>query len=144
MSTGDAAVLGRIFAHLHRASQIDSFLSAVQEIRQDRVKHVLRVSAGNILAASLPPGVAAAQDADLRARTERGLERLGAAAGMRSTAESEADMTELVERIFGYDPEDEADNWWVKWGSVQERMEMQVVAGVLPVHIDLARDERSD
>ena len=123
MSTGDAAVLGRVFSHLHRREQIDSFLSAVQEIRQERVKHVIRVSAGNILAASLPPNVAAAQDADLRARAERGLQRLGASAGMKSVAESNEEMAELVEMIFGYDPEDEADNWWVRWGAVKERME---------------------
>jgi salicylate hydroxylase len=23
--------------------------------------------------------------------------------------------------LFGYDAEDEADNWWVQWGLLQER-----------------------
>lgn len=25
--------------------------------------------------------------------------------------------------IFAYDPEDDADEWWVQWGLVQERLE---------------------
>ncbi len=27
----------------------------------------------------------------------------------------------MIETIFGYDPEDEADDWWVQWGVMQER-----------------------
>lgn len=31
------------------------------------------------------------------------------------------DLRQAVEHIFAYDPEDEADNWWVRWGLTQER-----------------------
>ena len=144
MSTGDAAVLGRVFSHLHRHEQIDSFLSAVQEIRKDRVNHVLHASAGNILAVSLPPGVAAARNADLRARNERGLKRLGEEVGMRASAESAEEMSHLVENIFGYDPEDEADNWWIQWGAVQERLDGSVRAGEYGVQVNTDSVEASD
>ncbi|KAI0708158.1 hypothetical protein C8T65DRAFT_650216 [Cerioporus squamosus] len=116
MSTGDAAVLGRLFTHLHRPEQIDSFLSAVQEIRQSRVQNVMKASAGNIFAVSLPPGMAEARDRALRERAEKGIEGL-------ASGQTSEQMKETIESVFGYDPEDEADNWWVEWGAIQERAE---------------------
>ena len=74
---GDGAVLGRIFAHLHSRTQIDAFLSAVQEVRAARVQHVVRASLGNIFAVALPPGIAEAHDRALRERAERGIAGLG-------------------------------------------------------------------
>ncbi|TFK82561.1 FAD/NAD(P)-binding domain-containing protein [Polyporus arcularius HHB13444] len=116
MSTGDAAVLGRLFKYLHRPEQIDTFLSAVQEIRESRVQHVMKTSAGNIFAVSLPPGMAEARDRRLQERAEEGI------AGLASGQTSEQ-MIETVESVFAYDPEDQADNWWVEWGVMQERAE---------------------
>ncbi|KAH9913453.1 FAD/NAD-P-binding domain-containing protein [Epithele typhae] len=72
MCTCDAACLGRLFSHLTRHDQIDTLLSAEQEIREARV--------------SAEPG-----------------------------------MMEAVEQLFSYDAEDEADDWWVNWGLMQER-----------------------
>lgn len=28
---------------------------------------------------------------------------------------------QIARKIFGYDAEDEANEWWTKWGSLQER-----------------------
>ena len=114
MATGDAAVLGRLFPHLHRHEQIDSFLSAVQEIRQSRVENVMKASAGNIFAVSLPPGMAEARDRRLRERAEKGIRGL-------ASGQSSEQMMETIESVFGYDPEDEADDWWVQWGLLRER-----------------------
>ncbi|KAI0780295.1 hypothetical protein C8Q74DRAFT_1416832 [Fomes fomentarius] len=116
MSTGDAAVLGRLFTHLHRKEQIDSFLNAVQEIRQSRVENVIRASTSNVFAVSLPPGLAETHDRQMR---ERAME--GAANLSRRRGQSSEEMMQVIEMIFGYDPEDEADDWWFQWGVMQER-----------------------
>ncbi|KAI0779953.1 hypothetical protein C8Q74DRAFT_1367760 [Fomes fomentarius] len=116
LATGDAAVLGRLFRHLHRKEQIDSFLSAVQEIRQPRIEQVVKASLGNVFAVSLPPGVAQAHDRTLRERAEKGIKDLG-----RRQSHTSEEMVQVIENIFGYDPEDEADDWWVQWGLMQER-----------------------
>lgn len=31
------------------------------------------------------------------------------------------DQWEQVKELFGYDPEDQADDWWIKWGLLRER-----------------------
>ena len=128
MSTGDAAALGRIFAHLHSKEQINSFLSAVQEIRQDRGQEVIMASAGNVLAVALPPGVAAAREGDSRAKAQRGLERLSGAGGA-----PQEEMAEMIEQVFAYDPEDEADDWWVEWGVMQERAQHWTIHDAVPL-----------
>ncbi|KAI0666710.1 FAD/NAD-P-binding domain-containing protein [Trametes maxima] len=133
MAVGDSAVLGRLFAHLHRHDQIDFFLNAVPEIRLERVKSVMRAASGNIFAVSLPPGVADGGDGAQRARAVRGIQELSVD-GM--SAEPSAEMIQAVESIFAYDPEDEADDWWVQWGLMQERMARLVVVDTPSVHID--------
>ena len=96
-------------------------------------------------------GRAASEDAGTgtRAKAERGLAQLAQRAGLDKEGASRPgspseDMAELVERIFGYDPEDEADDWWVQWGSVQERISMLSIAGEFAVHVDHAHEEESD
>ena len=126
MATGDAAVLGRLFTHLHRHEQIDSFLSAVQEIRQSRVENVMKASAGNIFAVSLPPGMAEARDRRLRERAEKGIRGL-------ASGQSSEQMMETIESVFGYDPEDEADDWWVEWGVMQERAQHWTIHDAVPL-----------
>ena len=130
MPAGDAAVIGRIFSHLHHHDQIDQFLSAVQEIRQPRVAHVLKAAASNVLAVSLPPGLAETHDRRLREREERGIENLSMTSGQTSE-----EMIEVVERIFAYDPEDEADDWWVQWGVMQERVARWTIQEVTAVAV---------
>lgn len=77
MAVGDAAALGRLFSHLHRREQISSFLSALQELRADRVEQVMRSAKSNIFAISLPPGIAEARNQELRERAEKGIRTLG-------------------------------------------------------------------
>ncbi len=116
MSTGDAAVLGRLFTHIHRKEQIDSFLNAVQEIRESRVEHVIKASTSNVFAVSLPPGLAETHDRQMRERAMKGAANLS-----RGRRQSSEEMMQVIETIFGYDPEDEADDWWVQCGVMQER-----------------------
>ncbi|OJT10668.1 3-hydroxybenzoate 6-hydroxylase [Trametes pubescens] len=134
MGAGDGAVIGRLFAHLHRRDQINSFLNAVQEIREPRVERVIRAATGNIFAVSLPPGVAEARDRDLREHAEREIQDLSGAGAMgRQTSQ---EMMSAIENIFAYDPEDSADDWWVQWGLMQERASRLVVSdAVHSVHV---------
>lgn len=139
MSAGDGAVIGRLFSHLHRPEQIDGFLNAIPEIREPRVSRVIRAATGNIFAVSLPPGVAEARDRDLRARAERGIDDLKGRMGGATSEE----MMQAIESIFAYEPEDAADDWWVQWGLMQERMARMVVSDAVSVHVneDLQREE---
>ncbi|RPD54191.1 FAD/NAD(P)-binding domain-containing protein [Lentinus tigrinus ALCF2SS1-7] len=119
MATGDSAALGRLFSHLHTRDQIDKFLNALQEIREERVRRVIRAASGNIFAVNLPPGLAETRDRELRQRAEKGLQTF--LTTTKGSAETSAEMVEAIEDIFAYDPEDTADNWWVEWGITQER-----------------------
>ncbi len=116
---GDAAALGRIFSHLSRKDQIDGFLSAVQEVRKERVEDVMRRAAGNIFAVSIPPSVAAAHDREMDRQVEKGLQTLKGK--RRIQPQSSEQLIAAVENIYAYDPEDEADNWWVRWGALESR-----------------------
>ncbi|KAI0708159.1 FAD/NAD(P)-binding domain-containing protein [Cerioporus squamosus] len=118
MATGDSAVLGRLFSHLHSREQIPKFLNAIQEIREQRVQRVIRAATGNIFAVNLPPGLAATRDRELRKQAERGVQNLSLQTG---GAASSVEMMEAIENIFAYDPEDAADDWWFEWGITQER-----------------------
>ena len=139
MTTGDAAVLGRLFSHLHSKEQIDSFLSAVQEIRQARIEQALATAAENVLAVAVPPAVSAARESRERARAEAGLESLsGGSAG------AQEQMGEIIEKMFAYDPEDEADNWWVQWGLVAERMGRWNLSSALEITVEENQDEESE
>ena len=115
LAVGDGAVLGRLFSHLHTREQIPSFLCAVQEIREERVASVINSCEGNT--ASLPPGVAEA-----RAQEKgKGSPRLGSPGSMGAGERASMELVETIEGVFAYDPEDEADNWWVQWGLMEER-----------------------
>ena len=117
MATGDGAALGRIFSHLTRRDQIDSFLSAVQEVRKGRVDDLMRRAAGNIFAVSIPPTVAAAHDREMSRQMEQGLKSIKGKRGVEP--QSSEQLVAAVEGIFAIDPEDEADDWWVRWGALE-------------------------
>ncbi|OCH90236.1 FAD/NAD-P-binding domain-containing protein, partial [Obba rivulosa] len=114
MAAGDAMVLGRIFSYLHRPEQTQSFLSATQELRQRRVAEVQNVAQNNIFAMALPPGVSDTQDHRARARSVASVEAL-------TNSNTTPMKQQAVKDMFAYDPEEDADDWWVKWGLVEER-----------------------
>ncbi|KAM5530126.1 hypothetical protein V8D89_016204 [Ganoderma adspersum] len=116
MSAGDAATLGRIFSHLTRKGQIDSFLSAVQEVRKGRVDDLMRRAAGNIFGILIPPAIAAAHDREMSRQVEEGLRSLRGK--RRVQPQSSEQLVATVEDIFAIEPEDEADDWWVRWGAL--------------------------
>ncbi|KAI0689215.1 hypothetical protein C8T65DRAFT_110422 [Cerioporus squamosus] len=109
MAVEDGAVLAKLFSHLSSEDQIDSFLCAFQEIRQSRVQNVREAELSGIAMITADGPEAAARDASLRAKAAKGMNVLEGD----GSAES---MWEEYSVLFGYDCEDEADEWWVQWG----------------------------
>ncbi|PIL31405.1 hypothetical protein GSI_06106 [Ganoderma sinense ZZ0214-1] len=117
MAVEDAAVLAKLFSHLSEERQVQSFLYAFQELRQPRTRAVRAGEFGNIFYMTLA-------DCEETVRRDNGM-RAKAAAGGRNVLEGLAgDVSRLwdeIRTIFGYDCEDEADDWWVRWGVLRER-----------------------
>ncbi|KAI0828916.1 FAD/NAD-P-binding domain-containing protein [Trametes gibbosa] len=116
MAIEDGAVLAKIFSHLLERRQIVSFLNAYQEIRQSRVHHVQDQEYGTMLMLLAGGEEAAQRNGMMKANTAAGRNVLegeeGGGAGK---------QWEEMEEIFGYDCEDQADDWWMKWGMLRER-----------------------
>ncbi|KLO08870.1 FAD/NAD(P)-binding domain-containing protein [Schizopora paradoxa] len=117
LAIGDAAVLGTLFSHIHHREQIPRLLAAFQELRQDRCENVGKWELGFIKSSSLPPGPERdARDAELNH-------------AIRATAQGEEQETYLEKewgefwRVFQYDPYEAADEWWVEWGVIPDRMD---------------------
>ncbi|CCM04373.1 uncharacterized protein FIBRA_06547 [Fibroporia radiculosa] len=110
LAAGDAMMLGRLFSHLRSHEQITPFLFAVEEVRQKRIARALKVQMVNPAVLSLPAGV-------------EHKESLKVAENI--TDLSPVELNELLEEaltiVFTYDPEDEADDWWMQWGMLRER-----------------------
>lgn len=116
MTVEDGAVLAKLFSHLRTKDQISHFLYAFQDLRQPRCSMVLKKEFGDIHFMTLPPGeMQQYRDEMMRAKRDAGLDVLDAADGMEETPQ----WVEIKE-VFGYDAEDEADNWWIEWGLLRE------------------------
>ncbi|THH13127.1 hypothetical protein EW146_g7059 [Bondarzewia mesenterica] len=117
MSVEDASVLAKLFSHLRSHDQIESFLYAFQDLRQARCSKNRVQDMANIYFMTLPEGEQTElRDATMREKHDRGLNVL-------DTDEDDGNSAQWdeIREIFGYDAEDEADNWWVQWGLLRER-----------------------
>ncbi|PIL22837.1 hypothetical protein GSI_15532 [Ganoderma sinense ZZ0214-1] len=126
MAVEDGAVLAKLFSHISEPRQIESFLYAFQELRQERVKAVRQGELGSVLYMTADGEMAAARDAGMRAK---------AAAG-KNVLEGDGDAESIWEEyrvVFGYDCEDEADDWWVQWGMLRERAREREAEGAPPL-----------
>ena len=126
MSLEDASVLAKLFSHLRAEDQIESFLYAFQELRQERVKAVRQGEFGSVLYMTAEGEMAAGRDAGMRAK---------AAAG-KNVLDGDGDAESIWEEyrvVFGYDCEDEADDWWVQWGMLRERALEREAANAPPL-----------
>ncbi|RDX51205.1 FAD/NAD(P)-binding domain-containing protein [Lentinus brumalis] len=116
MAVEDGAVLARMFSHLSEDRQIDSFLYAFQELRQPRTRSVRAGEFGNIFYMTLEDGEDSRQrDESMRAMAAKGTNVLEGLNGDVSR------LWDEIRTIFGYDCEDEADDWWMQWGMLRER-----------------------
>lgn len=117
MTVEDGAVLAKLFSHLRSEDQISNFLYAFQDLRQPRCSKVLRKEINDIAFMTMPPGeIQQYRDTVMRTKRDAGLDVLDAGEGVEETPE----WAEIKE-VFGYDAEDEADNWWMEWGLLRER-----------------------
>lgn len=114
MAVEDGAVLAKLFSHLSEEHQIESFLYAFQELRQDRVRAVRSGEFGSVFFMTADGPDAEQRDASMRAKHAKGQNVLDGEGGVES-------VWEEYRIIFGYDCEDEADDWWVQWGMLRER-----------------------
>jgi salicylate hydroxylase len=116
MAVEDGAVLAKLFSHLLSEDQIESFLWAYQDLRTERVSRMLHSETKNIFSMTLPPGdIQQMRDQSMRDKQRAGKNVLEGEGG------DIAEQWEEIKLTFGYDAEDEADNWWVKWGLLRER-----------------------
>lgn len=116
MAVEDGAVLAKLFSHLTSDRQIPSFLYAFQELRQARTRTVRASEFGNAFFMAMPACDASRQrDDGMRALGARGVNVLEGGDGEASG------LWDEIRTMFGYDCEDEADDWWVQWGLLRER-----------------------
>jgi len=110
----DSAALAKLFSHLKTEDQIPTFLHAFQELREGRCASVVKCEQGNLLFQMMPHGPQQEQrDNMLRKQVAGGRPMLSSSELL--------DQWDQVKELFGYDPEDQADDWWVKWGILRER-----------------------
>ncbi|KAJ7765864.1 hypothetical protein DFH07DRAFT_810066 [Mycena maculata] len=115
MAVEDGAVLARLFSRLDSRDQIGQFLWAFQDIRQPRCAAATESETNIMYYTCMPAGEEQeARDQGMRAKLAAGVEVLQAGADQEETPEWQE-----VKEVFGYDAEDEADDWWVKWGSLR-------------------------
>ncbi|KAI0756303.1 FAD/NAD(P)-binding domain-containing protein [Daedaleopsis nitida] len=107
MAVEDGAVLAKLFSHLSDHRQIGSFLYAFQELRQSRTRSVRAGEFGNIFYMTMEDCQDTRQrDDSMRAMAAKGTNVLEGLGGGVSR------MWDEIRTIFGYDCEDEADDWW--------------------------------
>ena len=135
MAVEDGAVLAKLFSHLSEDRQIANFLYAFQELRQARTRAVRAGEFGNVFYMTLG-------DSEESRRRDGGM-RAKAAEGANNVLEGlVGDASRLwdeIRTIFGYDCEDEADDWWVQWGVLRERaIERETAGPAAPAFLDIS------
>ncbi|CCL99274.1 uncharacterized protein FIBRA_01289 [Fibroporia radiculosa] len=131
MAVEDGAVLAKLFSHLSKREQIGEFLNAFQDLRQARCETCVRSEFNFIYAITQDDG----PEVDLRDKTFRDSRNAGMDYLDENGATDESMSREQwhdVVTIFGYDCEDEADNWWMEWGRLRERSQEAVMNGSVP------------
>ncbi|KAH9832944.1 FAD/NAD-P-binding domain-containing protein [Rhodofomes roseus] len=114
----DAAVLGKLYHHLTIPEQAQDFLYAFQDLRKQRCAEALDGEVSMITFITTPDGPEQdARNANMRAKYRAGKNVLEG-----DTSDGgEGEQWVQIRTIFGYDCEDEADNWWVQWGLLRAR-----------------------
>jgi len=118
MAVEDAAVLGKLFGHLSSKDQIGNFLYAFEDIRQARCHASFQDDVNLYKFLVLPPGPhRQARDEGLKKTyvgEQQGLDHVEDASITRQ-------QWEEVKKVYAYDCEDEADEWWIQWGLLRQR-----------------------
>ncbi|KAJ7689547.1 hypothetical protein B0H17DRAFT_1202191 [Mycena rosella] len=112
----DGAFIGKTFSHTRDPARITELLNAFQAYRKQRCAVIDKSEKQYIDMMAIPDGeMQAGRDAAMRSNTAAG----------RNVMESEGDaelqaMWENMQWVFGYDPADDADEWWVSWGRLKQ------------------------
>ncbi|KAJ6520799.1 hypothetical protein DFH09DRAFT_1193753 [Mycena vulgaris] len=111
----DGAFLGKIFSHTRDRDRIPEFLNAFQEHREPRCARIREMENQLIGTITLPDGEMQVQrDAGMRASHAMGRNVMDA-------PDSDLqDMQDDMLMVFGYEPEDDADEWWMTWGRFRD------------------------
>ncbi|KAJ7140894.1 hypothetical protein C8R44DRAFT_238342 [Mycena epipterygia] len=113
----DGAFIGQIFSHTQSAARVPEFLNAFEEHRKNRCVAIAAAEMQYIDVMALPDGeMQAGRDAAMRANEAAGRNVMdsGDDTGLQQ-------MWDEMRMIFGYDPRDDADEWWVSWGRMRNR-----------------------
>ncbi|OSX65613.1 hypothetical protein POSPLADRAFT_1044941 [Postia placenta MAD-698-R-SB12] len=110
MTVEDGAVLAKLFARLRNRDQIESFLYAFQDLRQQRCRDTVKSEIGLMQLFVLEDGPEReARDNDMLAKHREGKGVLELEDGEEPRGLAGQQWSEIRD-IFGYDCEDEADN----------------------------------
>ncbi|KAI5118375.1 hypothetical protein M0805_008703 [Coniferiporia weirii] len=116
LAVEDAAVFGAIFSRLRSHDQIQPFLAGYEELRMERCWDVQQSESANSASVMLPDG----PEQEERDRSMREAAKLGSGGWDESTFRH---LWEDIRILFAYDPEEDAEEWWQRWGLLRERAE---------------------
>ncbi|KAI0692495.1 FAD/NAD(P)-binding domain-containing protein [Cytidiella melzeri] len=128
----DAAVFGTLFSRLRRVDQIGAFVSAYQEIREDRTRVVNDVDVSNAELVRLPPG----PHRDARDKSIRQSRREWDDGALQREFEG-------VAALFSYEAVDAADEWWLNWGRFNEADEDRERSGFSFASVTVGCDQNT-
>jgi salicylate hydroxylase len=132
LSVEDGAVLATLFAHLRTEDQIGNFLWAFQDLRQPRCDSVGVKENGVLYFMTMPSGEHQEErDNSMRLKRDAGINILQGS----DEYEESPEWVEIKE-MFGYNAEDEANNWWIEWGLLRERSKGINVSYEIPVQVE--------
>ncbi|KAH9928180.1 FAD/NAD-P-binding domain-containing protein [Fomitopsis serialis] len=118
MAIEDAAVLGKLYHHLTIPEQASEFLYAFHDLRRQRCQDVLEGEVSMVSLITMEHGPEQEKrDNGMRAKYRAGKNVLEGD----DTGGGEGEQWVTIRTIFGYDCEDEADNWWFQWGLLRAR-----------------------
>ncbi|KAF7332727.1 FAD-binding-3 domain-containing protein [Mycena kentingensis (nom. inval.)] len=107
----DGLFIGKVFSHTRDPERISEFFHAFQEAREPRCARLRQMDEDLITTQSFPDGeFQVLRDAGMRANTAAGRNAM------------EGDLQEMLDDFvfaFGYDADDDADEWWINWGRLK-------------------------
>ncbi|KAF8199855.1 hypothetical protein K438DRAFT_669485 [Mycena galopus ATCC 62051] len=111
----DGVFMGKIFSHTRSRDRIAEFLSAFHDHRRKRCSPIRDVEKQQIALITLPDGEKQAE--------RDALMRENQAAGRNVMDSPQSDLHKMLEEIrwvFGYEPTDDAEDWWMSWGRFRD------------------------
>ncbi|KAF7308168.1 FAD-binding-3 domain-containing protein [Mycena chlorophos] len=109
----DGLFLGKIFSHTDDPTRIPEFLHAFQEHREPRTSFLKHIEEKYVVGLTTPNGpMQQMRDAMFRMNHARGAPILHAP----EIPSMEAEAIEETSIVFGYDADEDAEEWWVTWG----------------------------